>query len=144
MSSNSDNGILKTEDKSAVRDVPAQTGSLGWSDRQSNAELSSCPVTFLSLQPPALEPYTGRQCRSIGVRMIIMIVAIIGNINLEGLCYKMQVQVPNMTETLEFGAEKRLLQGHMRRKSGSCPPNPELPKEFQQSIFKGQVREERG
>lgn len=96
MSSNSNNGILKTEDKSALRDVPARTGSLGWSDRQSNAELSSCPVTFLSWQPPALEPYTGCQCRSIGVRMIIMIVAIINNINLECLCYQMQVHVPDV------------------------------------------------
>lgn len=45
---------------------------------------------------------------------------------------------------LELGAEKGLLQGQARRTRGACPPNPELLKGFQQSIFKGKVREEHG
>ena len=45
------------------------------------------------------------------------------------------------TETSEFGAEKGLLQGHARRTGGLYPKNPELPKEFQQSIFKDNVRD---
>ena len=45
------------------------------------------------------------------------------------------------TETLEFGAEKGLLQGHARRRLAHAPQNPELSEGFQQSIFKGQVRE---
>ena len=52
---------------------------------------------------------------------------------------------PSNTEMLEFGTENScLLQGHARRTDGSCPQTPELPKGFQQSIFKGQVREGHG
>ena len=40
-----------------------------------------------------------------------------------------------------FGAEKGLLQGQARRMGGSCSPNPELLKGFEQSNFKGKVRE---
>ena len=43
------------------------------------------------------------------------------------------------TETSKFGAEKDLLQSHARTMDSSCLPNPELPKGFQQSIFKGKV-----
>ena len=39
----------------------------------------------------------------------------------------------------EFGAEKGLLLGHVKRWGGSSPKKPLVPKEFQQSIFKGQV-----
>ena len=45
------------------------------------------------------------------------------------------------TKMMEFGAEKGLLQGQARRIGGLCPKNPKLPKGFQQSIFKDQVRE---
>ena len=48
------------------------------------------------------------------------------------------------TEMWEFGAEKGLLQGYVRRQVACAPPNPELPKGFQQSIFKGKVRKGRG
>ena len=48
----------------------------------------------------------------------------------------MQVCVSNseakQIKTLEFGANKCLLQGHARRLGGSCPPtpNPELSEGF--------------
>ena len=48
------------------------------------------------------------------------------------------------TETLEVGAEKDLLQGHAGRKGGSYPKSPELLEGFQQSTFKGEVRERCG
>ena len=48
---------------------------------------------------------------------------------------------PKDTEMLEFGAEKDLLQGLARRQC-LMPPNPKFPERVQQSIFKGQVREE--
>ena len=63
------------------------------------------------------------------------------------LCAQRTVR-PNNTKTAEYGAEKGLLQGHARRRGGGgvahAPKNPKLPKGFQQSIFKGQVREGRG
>ena len=37
------------------------------------------------------------------------------------------------TETLEFGAEKVLLQGHARRQVAQAPQNPELLEGFQHS-----------
>ena len=48
------------------------------------------------------------------------------------------------TETSEFGAEKGLLQGQAKSRVGCTPQIPELPEGFQQSIFKGKVREGRG
>ena len=45
------------------------------------------------------------------------------------------------TKTSEFGVEKGLLQGAARRMGGSCPKNSKLPRRFQESIFKGQVKE---
>ena len=45
------------------------------------------------------------------------------------------------TETLEFGAEKSLLQGHARRWEVYALKSPELPERFWQSTFKSQVRE---
>ena len=50
---------------------------------------------------------------------------------------------PKQTKASGSGAEKVLLQGHARRTGGSCLKNPDLPKGFQQSIFKGQVRDGR-
>ena len=44
-------------------------------------------------------------------------------------------------ETLEFGAEKVLLQGHIRRWEVYALKSPELPERFWQSTFKSQVRE---
>ena len=46
------------------------------------------------------------------------------------------------SETLVFGEDKSLLQGHARRTSSLCSETPKLLEVFQQSIFKGQVREE--
>lgn len=48
------------------------------------------------------------------------------------------------TETSAFGAKRGLFQGHTAKTGGSCSeqlPKPKLPKGFQQSVFKGQVRE---
>ena len=45
------------------------------------------------------------------------------------------------TETLEFGVEKGLLQGHVRRREVYALKSPELPARLWQSTFKGQVRE---
>ena len=42
---------------------------------------------------------------------------------------------------LKFEAEKGLLQDWARERGGSCPKHPELLKEFQQSLSKGQERE---
>ena len=56
---------------------PGLAGSLGWSDRQSDAEPGSSPMTCLSSQALALDPCTGCRCRSMGVRTIIVRVAII-------------------------------------------------------------------
>ena len=44
-------------------------------------------------------------------------------------------------EMSEFWAKKGLLQERIRRTGGLCSKNPKLPENFQQSIFKGQVRE---
>lgn len=44
-------------------------------------------------------------------------------------------------EMSAFWANKGLLQEHRRRTGGLCSQNPKLPEKFQQSIFKGQVRE---
>ena len=56
-------------------------------------------------------------------------------------CYWMPIIVrPNNTETLEFWAEK-LIAGPSKENGWLVPPNPKLPQGFQQSIFKGQVRE---
>ena len=41
----------------------------------------------------------------------------------------------------DSGAEKGLLQSRARKKGVLCSKNPELPERFQQSIFKGQLRE---
>lgn len=41
----------------------------------------------------------------------------------------------------EFWAKKGLLQERIRRTGGLCSKNPKLPEKFQQSTFKGQVRE---
>ena len=46
------------------------------------------------------------------------------------------------TQMSEFGTEKGLLQGHGRGGMSQTPKYPRLPKGFQQSIFKSQVREE--
>ena len=46
------------------------------------------------------------------------------------------------TETLEFGAEKGLLQGQARRWVAHVLKSPELSEGFRQSIFKSQVRED--
>ena len=43
------------------------------------------------------------------------------------------------TETVEFGAEKGLLQGHARIQVAHAQKTPQLPEGVQQSIFKGQV-----
>lgn len=45
------------------------------------------------------------------------------------------------TEMSEFWAKKGLLQEHIRRTGGLCSKTPKLPERFQQSIFKGQIRE---
>ena len=45
------------------------------------------------------------------------------------------------TETLEFGVEKGLLQGHARRWEVYALKSPELPARLWQSTFKSQVRE---
>ena len=45
------------------------------------------------------------------------------------------------TETSGFRAEKGLSQGHARRQVARVPQTPKLPEGFQQSVFKGQVRE---
>lgn len=42
-------------------------------------------------------------------------------------------------ETLQFGAEKDLLQGQSERGRCSCLRNPKQPKGFQQNILKGKV-----
>ena len=47
--------------------------------------------------------------------------------------------------TRQCGAEKGLLQGHVRRQvSGSCLKNPELPESFQQSPFIRKMKEKEG
>ena len=48
------------------------------------------------------------------------------------------------TEMSEFGAEKGLLQGHARGGGWLVPRKPQIPEGFQQSTFKGKVREGRG
>ena len=45
------------------------------------------------------------------------------------------------SKTLEFGAEKGVLQCHARRTGGSCS-RPELPDGIQGRVYKGNVREE--
>ena len=45
------------------------------------------------------------------------------------------------TEILEFGAEKGLLQGHVKRQMSHALKSPELPEGFWQRIFKSQVKE---
>ena len=45
------------------------------------------------------------------------------------------------SETLVFGEDNSLLQGHARRTGSLCSKPPKLLEVFQQSIFKGQVRE---
>ena len=58
----------------------------------------------------------------------------------------MQVPVPKAQWgqtncTLEFGAEKGLLQGQARRWVAHAPENPKVSEGFQQSTSKGKVRE---
>ena len=48
---------------------------------------------------------------------------------------------PNNTETSTFGEEKCLLQGHASRTLGLYSKSPKCNEGFQQSIFKGQMKE---
>ena len=41
------------------------------------------------------------------------------------------------TKMSEFGTEKGLLQDPYKETGDWCPPNPEPPEGFQQSVFKG-------
>ena len=93
---------------------------------------------FITWTPGQLGPAWRNFCVKLCEKLIILSTLIYYRGDMMSLNASFCAQVivrPNNTETLEFRAEKGLLQGHAKRMGCSCTPNSKLPQNVSERHF---------